>query len=427
MYNVAAYVRDHEAGRDPKLPKGQLVTGGILLGLLYLTDTIFFWFAPLAIAWVFWLFGSAGQMGRRRWKAILMFAGWFAILALPLMFRYTRLGVNPIFGLRTAEVWMDTPNHYPGDLAYRLMPGELIASPSLFKAVVAKIILGVGSIIEGYPAISGSWILAFFPTMLLFLSILIGVLLFGVGNNVHSKMPLFVSTLPTMLAFAVAYLLYLIRQAQMRWQGLSITAALLAIAIVLPLGNAMFLKKKQKDITHEATAAQGFAKEIARQKADTAFSDMPQVVAWYANRPAIYIPQNDIQIRDLRNRFKNARYLFLTENVPTFGEEWRPLYQYFQQWNELCAVKRLANEPLPPRQGLFNTAQTGKQFLMALDGFYSIEPVKGGKRVVILASNGPVGTPAPGATPANAPPPGTPGQSTAGGTGPSRSADVRTP
>lgn len=406
MYNVAAYIRDREGTRDLKLPRGQLITGGILLALLYLTDTIFLWFVPVAVAW---LFVICAPFGKRRWNAVMMFAGWFAIFALPLMVRYFRLGVNPFFGLRISEVWMDTPNHYSGDSAYRLMPNELIPSIGLFKAVTTKILLGVGGIIEGFPGISGVWILAFvLPSllfrfsdpaahklrqilMLFFMSILVGVLLFGV--NVNNKMQLFVVTTPVMLAFAVAYLVHLVSQAQLSRTGRSMVGLLLAIAVLLPVFNTMFMKDRRNialDVTHEATAAKGF--NLITKKGDAVFSDAPQIVAWYADLPAIWIPQNDVKIKALRRRFPSARYLFMTDRVASMGEEWRPIYLGVARYNEqYTAWKNGSPMPLPAPPGVPHIPETDDRFLNALEGFVSVPPVKGGKKVAIMASSGPPG------------------------------------
>jgi hypothetical protein len=263
-------------------------------------------------------------------------------------------------------------------------------------------LLTIGQIIETFPQVAASWILAFFlPSllfrfsdtaanrlrqimMLLFLSLMVGMLLFGVN------MPLFVTTVPTMLAFSVAYLIYLVRQAQMSRSSMSVLTALLGVAIIFPLLTKMFLSPKPDDLSHEAAAAVGL-KEMTK-KGDAVLTDNPQVVAWYANRPAIYIPLNDAKIANVRRRFQKARYLFLTENIQrdaSYSEEWRPLYIQLARWNELYARQREIGQQLPAPPGIVQTAASGNPFWMSLEGFITQPPVKGGRRVAILASSGP--------------------------------------
>jgi hypothetical protein len=394
MYNLSAFVRDQEqrgtaaGGRDVRLPKGQLALAGLLLGLLYLTDTIFLWFAPVALVWLAIQFKVLGRM---RWRAVLRVAVPLLILILPWMFRYYKLGVNPFFGLRITEIWMNTKD-YPRDTAYRTLPGDLAPGLGLFSSVVQKVLLGVNQVIKGFPQVSANWILAFFLPSLLFrfsdpaanrlrqimillwFSLMFGMLLFGV------QLPLFVTTIPTMLVFSVAYLLYLVRQAQMRWTSISITTALLTIGIIYPLMSAMLLEDKPKDILQEQAAAKGLAK--MSQKGDVVFSDMPQIVAWYANRPAITIPFDNAKIKALRRRFEKARFLFLTQNASQYGDAWGTLYSQAAQWNEVYAFQREREAPLPQARTISSAASP-------LEGFEIKAPIKGGRRVVIMESSGP--------------------------------------
>lgn len=396
MYNIAVKAREYEAAEHGRVPSGQLVLAGILLALLYSTDFIFLWVYPMITFAVIWLSPN------KRLQSTLKFLVPLILLTLPVMLHNLKAGGNLFFGLRMREIWMWTRDIYPDYVAYRLLPGELVSSQAVFKAVVLKILLGVGRIIQDFPQVTASWVLAFFLPSLLFrftdpaanalrrvlmmcfLGILMGTLLFAVEPN----MPVFVSTIPVMLAFSVAYLLHLIRQAQMRFTSSMITTLLLGIAILFPLFYALVLEKAPNEMKREKAAAAYY--NSLTKKGEVCYTDNPQLVAWYANRPAIWIPANEVRITDLRKRFMNSRWLFMTENVRAYGPEWQEVYQFCANWNSKYAAARESDQlgGIPPLVFQSNGEVTDP-FLLALDGFRGVPPVKGGVTVVICNSDGP--------------------------------------
>ena len=112
--------------------------------------------------------------------------------------------------------------------------------------MVQKILLGGEQIIQAFPQVTASWVLAFFLPCLLFrftdmatnalrrvmmlclLGLFVGSLLFRV------QMPLFVAIIPTMLVFSVAYLLHLTQQAKLPRSSLVLVTTLMAVAIWVP-------------------------------------------------------------------------------------------------------------------------------------------------------------------------------------------------
>jgi 4-amino-4-deoxy-L-arabinose transferase-like glycosyltransferase len=384
MY-VIAKARSEEAER-PALLTGKCVLAGVLTGLLYLTDPIFFWVMPFVA-------GAIVFMGpRRQLRALAMFGIPLALLVLPWMVRNNTLTGNPIFGMHGRDIRLGTQGHYPGVSVYRVFPEDLAPSVDLFKAVVEKILLGAGQAIEAFPEISASWVLAFFLPCLLFrftdpatnilrrimmwcfVGLLAGMLLFQV------EMQVFVAIIPTMLVFAVAYLLHLIQQAALPRSGSAVVSSLLALAVLYPLASDMTLKAKPLPIV-ERTSALALGKAMNRK--EIVVTDQPWSVAWYAGRPALWIPSSDIRLQHFHESHVGLRWIFLTERTMDYSSDWQIVYLRLQQWNLAVAQARSTNGPaLEPLIISGNNTALAK----ALDGFSSIEPVRDAKLTTVIAA-----------------------------------------
>src|SRR5579862_8657914 len=240
MYELATDSSDRTGDKEVKLPTGRLVMAGVLSALMYLTEPVFFWFLPV-IAVAAWTLCKPKRWLGLAWTLIPM-----AILTLPWMahnFKYTG---NPVFGLRGIELFSYTKGELPELTVYRMSPHGISPNVALFKAVVNKVTVGIGQIIQTFPQVTASWILAFLLPSLLFrftdqatntlrrvmmwcfLALVGGIIVFGVDD----KMPLFMALIPTMLIFSVAYLLHLLQQARLT-RNASILATLLLCAVVI--------------------------------------------------------------------------------------------------------------------------------------------------------------------------------------------------
>lgn len=377
-------VRSREDGG--KLPAGPLVMAGALTGLLYLTDPIFVWIMPVLAIAVFTLFPL------KRVGAVLRFAVPLLVLTLPWMARNAMLTGNPVFGLRGMELWMNTKDHYPGLMGYRLAPHDMAPGVGLFKAVVQKVLLGAGQVIQAFPQVTASWVLAFLLPSLLFrftdpatntlrrvmmycfFGLFVGMLAFEI------QMPLFVSLIPTMLVFAVAYLLYLLQQAQLRRGATMAAAALIAVAVVFPLVSDMTLIDHPQRLKEIDTA---LALGKAAQRDDVVLSDQPWLVAWHADRPSLWIPAQDQTTKDLRQQFATTRWLFMTAQTQRLSPEWQQVYGIFRRWNEVYAQAREAKQQMP--QAL-RIQGKGLALAEALDGFVSVEPVEKQSPTALIAT-----------------------------------------
>jgi hypothetical protein len=284
---------------------------------------------------------------------------------------------NPVFGLRGMEVWMDTRT-YPGTLGYRVEPGGLVPSALLFQDVMRKLAVGFGTVIETLPQITASWLLAFFIPSLLFRfsdqaattlrnvmvlcfgALLLGTLAFGV------EMPLFVALMPAMLVFSIAFLMHLVRQANVSRSGAVMVSALAAVLAVFPLVKDLTLEERVKPLA-EVASARAFTRIAARD--EVAVSDQPWLVAWYADRPSVWVPAADNQLKTLRGKFAEARWLFLTPQARGLSDGWESIYDVLQRWNTAYVQARQTGKQEPPS---IRIQGKGHPLLEALDGYATV-------------------------------------------------------
>jgi 4-amino-4-deoxy-L-arabinose transferase-like glycosyltransferase len=385
IYQISVYARDRVANPALPLPKSALILAGVLTGGLYLTDQIFVYIIPVIFVAVFSL--TRGQTG----KALLSFLVPLLILILPWMIRATRLTGNPLFGVRGFEVWMGTKDFYPSSIAYRHTPPDLIPGMGLFNAVIRKVFVGLIQVIESFPQVSASWMLAFLLPSLLFkfrdvatnslrrvmmycfLGVLIGMLPFGV------EMPLFASLIPTMLLFAIAYLMHVLEQAKLPRMSVILFASVLGGAIFLPLIRNTIYAEKQSSLAG-MTSAQ-ILKKIS-QPGDVVITDQPWLVAWYADRPAIWIPAVDAKVGEYRQNVPNFKWMLLTDQTNTMSREWNQIYSAFAGWNQQYVNAKIMGQPAPSP---LRISDSFYPLLEHLNGFTVIEPTPDTLPKVVLA------------------------------------------
>jgi 4-amino-4-deoxy-L-arabinose transferase-like glycosyltransferase len=376
MYNLAAWARDDDGGANRRLPKAQLLLAGALASALYLSDTIFFWVLLVTVVAV------TRIMARRRWRATAVFAIPICLLVLPWMARNLALAGDPAFALRSKDLWMDTKNFYPGEVAYRYYPEDLVKGVPLFKAVVQKILFGAGHVVQQFPQVTASWVLAFFLPALLFrfrepatntlrrtlmfcfLGLLVGMLLFGI------YMPLFITLVPAMLIYSVAFLIHLVQQAQLNRTAGALVTTLVVVGVCYPLASDMFLDEKPAAL-RETRLATSFGQQIGQK--DVTLSDRPEIVAWYGDHPAIWIPATDDRIRSVRDQFRDVHWLFLTQGVQNYSQDWQMLFGEFVQWNAATANM---TEAEAKRKRLRVTGDDAHPLKQALDGCEAVRTLE---------------------------------------------------
>jgi hypothetical protein len=382
VHGMAAAGKKRRDQGAVRLPKAQIVLAGMLAGLLYLTDPVFLWIVPVIAGWVIWMYPQ------RRLNAAALVMVPMCVLMLPWMTRNAMLTNNPLFGLRGMEFWMNTKNVYPDDVAYRMSGSDIIQGVTLFKAVVEKVLIGIGTVIQAFPQITASWVLAFFLPCLLFqftdpaansvrrvmmyclLALLVGNLVFLL------HMPVFVAIVPTMLVFSVAYLLHLTQQAKLRTGSLALVCALVGIAIGFPLVSDVAFREQAAAIKEGPVAAALSKVDPANPgkqviAADEAvLSDQPWIVAWFADRPSVWTPASGGKVADYRKDFPKMRWMFLTAKARSDSPEWQAVFDGLYRWDESYKQAILQGQTLASG----SITGTGSPLISALDGFAPVPP-----------------------------------------------------
>jgi hypothetical protein len=93
-------------------------------------------------------------------------------------------------------------------------------------------------------------------------------------------------------------------------------------------------------------------------------------VAWYANRPSLWIPQDDERIPDLRKRLGTVNWLYLTRDAQDNSQQWMIIYDTFRQWNAQVIQSRIQHITPPPP---FKIAGKGIPLYEALEGFIPMD------------------------------------------------------
>ncbi|HEY3282876.1 MAG TPA: glycosyltransferase family 39 protein [Armatimonadota bacterium] len=335
-------------GAEAPAPRGKLLKVGALSALLYLTEPVFFWALPVVAAAVVYL------SPRRKGLALLWFGVALVVLAAPWMLRNAALTGNPIFGVKGKELWMYT-SVYPLNQGYRMSPQDLVPSLALFKSVIRKVLQGVGEVLMAFPQTSTVWVLAFFLPSLFFRfrdpvanglrRTIVGFFAaLALGGTLFTiKMPLFVSLIPAILVFSVAYLLYLVGQAQLNRGAVTATALLVAFAVVYPLAQDTMLTDKTPPI-REAEAAKALGRRAAAS--DVVLSDQPWIVAWYANRPALWLPVREDRLEQLRGKLPETRWVFLTQMAQSYSPNWAAVFGQLVGMNQRAVMARNSGQPI---------------------------------------------------------------------------------
>ena len=321
-------------------------------------------------------------------------AGWFSlpllVLICPWMLRNGLVSGNPVFGLKGAEVWMNT-QIYPGSSGYRLFSNELVPDSNLFTSILRKGMIGINQILRMLPAISISWVLAFFLPSLLFqfkdksselvrrvslacfFALVVEMFFFSV------QLPLFVGLMSVFMMFALAYIQHLIVQARLNKIGTVSVVSLLALTVVYPLFHDMVLKDRPQPLRLSPAA-----RELGRRMSpgEVCISDQPWVTAWYADRPSAWIPARDEKVGELRKRITQSHWLFLTEQTKTFSPSWEYVYTNFYRWN-ISYMMADVQKTKKPADIIIDG--NGQPLVEALHGFTSAPPVPNLAPGVVMA------------------------------------------
>ena len=371
------------AGRKPG--RGAWISFGLCAGALYLADPMFFWIIPVVLVL------AARVSPELRVRAVLTVGISAGFLCLPWMLRNSLLGANPIFGLRAMDLWGHT-TQYPESAVYRASPTGLLPGVAMLNSAARKMLVNASLTFDTLPQVAASWVLAFFLPSLLFrfrnevthkvrnamlaclLSLYFGML------PMNLEMPLLASFAPTMLIFAVAYLLHLIQQAHLERPAIALVAAVAGCAALFPILRNMALTDKPLPVAGIEEAA---AFERLADKREIVMTDAPWLVAWQGNRPAVWLPLDDADAAAIRRGFPGTRWLFLTEESRRYSANWQYVYDGFAAWNAGALEAKKQRLPLPQGIAISGTKSVLMESLAGYESF--VPPGDSAQNVIAVA------------------------------------------
>ncbi|MEN6301430.1 MAG: glycosyltransferase family 39 protein [Armatimonadia bacterium] len=360
LFTAVCLVLVYQAER-PALRLILSAAAGALAALLYLTN--YLWIVALAPILLVVILNTPAS---RRVTHIAVFLAAFVLFAAPWMVRTWRVTGNPLFNLSAYDVMLSTRSH-PGNTIYRSYestpPGVLsfvLTAPreiyqkmrdaaaefyplifSLAGVVVMPFFIVATMIPMGNTGVDRTRLGVYGTIVLIFLALCLTV------PDGRLLMP--VAGVATVVAAAFFYQLLDLRvrsltgRMQNRWASTAVTILLLVHAMPLflqlapgrPMGAAAPLAvRRASDELRAVIRDSGGGSETAPA---AVYTDMPWAVAWYADRPAIWMPRNDMDIRRLEQKIGQVRWLVLTPQVlevagPELADRWASLWR--SGWSE---------------------------------------------------------------------------------------------
>jgi 4-amino-4-deoxy-L-arabinose transferase-like glycosyltransferase len=339
-----------------RVPLG--ILAGILTALLALTNTL--WAIAFIAALVFLIVNTEPS---RRFKALLGYLIAFGACMAPWWARNYALTRDPFYDLSLLETIMNTRTHASYTL-YRSFDSLPIGVLSFFihhpREIYEKLHDTAQMVVPSIPSLAGPIATGLFLVAIivpltnqaisrvrltLYLTfVLSGLALVMLKPDVRLLLP--VVPLATVIGMALFYELLDLRlrplseQARTRWTNFSVTLLILFQALPLlltmapgraPLGyQPMTYKRACNELNSWASDT---ARADKRAPREPVYSDMPWVVAWYADRTAIWLPFGDVDMRATEQAVGQLRWLVVTPQIMKYPPGER-IEGYAQMWQE---------------------------------------------------------------------------------------------
>ena len=343
----------HWASRDLRLLWSGLA--GLVVGLIYLTE----------YAWVIiWLPALAVIFFNSREKRLLPNLGVFVALsvlvAMPWFVRNANITGNPFFSFRWTESVMGTLQH-SGNTLYRTWDtappgfvGFVIEEPRQTYQKVRSSLLGVWPTIADTP---GPFLWGFFLAAILFpfaglypsggtgfervrkftyvAMFLILVVFAFLGTAARTLVPF----VPIITIIGLALFCQLLtrriagvesERVERRWNTVGVGA--IVLVHVMPLLLVMVTAFPRPVTTGRPfmRAANELNSLVAEGR--PVVTDIPWVIAWYADRPAVYLPLRPVDMRRIENEVGRIEKLVLTPSLVRVAEKERAK-SWARAWN----------------------------------------------------------------------------------------------
>lgn len=329
---------------------------GALTALLYLTH--FIWivaFAPVLLVIII------NASPKQRLLNIGVFAALFIIVVAPWFYRVYSVTGNPFTNLSAYDALANMPKTYTGNILYRSFddtpPGVLQTMISAPREIYER---ARDAAVELYPLLFSVAGLAITPFFIVGILVPLGntgmdrlrlglyalaLLLFWTLCLMTPDGRLLVPLAPIMTVISVAFFYQLLdlrlrpqtERLKLRWattavvvlMALHIVPLFLQLAPGRPISPALPMAVRRASQELDALVPQVSGQEAAPA---LILSDMPWAIAWYANRPAIWLPLKDVDLRRIEQEVGQVRWLVLTpqimdiarqEQAAAWAEMWR--------------------------------------------------------------------------------------------------------
>jgi 4-amino-4-deoxy-L-arabinose transferase-like glycosyltransferase len=327
---------------------GQAILPGVIGGLLVLSE-FDFRFLVLFMG-LFVVFDSRS----RRWRSLLYFAAGLLIIVLPWMIRNAAVTGHPLASLR----WQDFKLYSllsPGNKIFRAYDSGMIKSSLSGAAFVSKFMMFTRLMHPFWLSLSHSLLLPFFlvsiflksgnprwrkVNLLIYIMFFAELVLIAAGNGDMSRLLLFMPLI--ILGGLVAVVAMLKEFSNLSRRAYSLVIAVFLFANIYPsIASMVWGMSRRQYIPAVFTPAEAKQVKNSRslekiqnlvKKDEVAVSDSPWAVAWYANRNAVWIPWEVDQMKKIKRKFKNIRFLYLTPalfNYPPVEnvKDWQSIYR----------------------------------------------------------------------------------------------------
>lgn len=292
-------------------------------------------------------------------QRLAVFLAAFLVIAGPWMLRNARLGVHPVFGLRSYELVMGT-NVHPGFSLYRAADLSEVApmTLSMLAQLVRKGVVAAGSLYDQLPQIPGIWLTPFVVLSLFYrfrrpgveplrwcaLGMLATLAAASIFYRATFEIEQYVPFVPFLTVIGVAALVRLASERDL--PPLATRALLATLVLVTAFPLAVSLKFGAAAVSGIDTS--GLA-QIAMPREAVLASDVPWAVAWYGNRRSMWLPQTE---KDLERLAPQIEGIYLTSLILAYpaGEDvdrWKAFYSTSWTHVGIDAERRPVLDPAP--------------------------------------------------------------------------------
>jgi 4-amino-4-deoxy-L-arabinose transferase-like glycosyltransferase len=338
----------HTLSRKQRWRLHLAAVAGLLMALIYLTQYLWIVVLPLVLAFIY-----LSSDKRTRVQASVLFLAVFALAILPWCIRNVRVAGAPFFTFRWAEAVMATRSN-PGNTLYRqFIPEWPTFVGYAFHHPMEIVQKAQGDIEELYPAlltIGGPFVTAFFLVAALVtlgtatfermrylwytMYLVLFVTLVFVAPAERLLMPLG----PMAAIIGVGFFFRLMEtkvgdlapRDRMRWLGVGIAVLLLLHG--WPTFSAMLRGVGPEE--ERLARLEGAVREVASLTSGPIVTDVPWLIAWYADRPAIWLPKTTADLRNMQDKLGKLAWMLLTPQIVDEGydlaertrSEWGPAW-----------------------------------------------------------------------------------------------------